>query len=628
MVNLKIKTNPISDSQLEKRKALEKKLTEEIAEFEMLETSFNHIDNATTTMTNYLNSFDTRLAKLESYIMPIHNSTQVLTRTNNNLDTAIALVSSYTNVVGTINYHENVLAKGLAQTTLESYLESVTNLKDALHKLEASKYKSSERITQDLRGRLSKGIQELDDLFSKLLSSSSDSCTEEEIQEAKYSFGDNLIKLQTLANMLSDSLEQIGPVTGFLKLYSDIRSAFLVKCMTPFHTAAKDQEVKMGFSKSAYIRKSSLLIPYASALLMHLQAEYLMISEVIPKHHLITTFVITITPPVDAFLECADNLLNRARRNKQNDLYMIVDIWEMLTNLMEPQAALLAHCGKKGHELKSFLVSCGQAVIGFFKEFYDEFKNDSDTKKQIVLSQDGTVHESTSNTINAIKKICEYNDALKLILESCKESNNSFPATSIPDYINKIISLLLVDLDNKSKTYKKPVLSTIFILNNAHFILKSIKSQPLGDIIEKEVAEGIEKTIKKQMDNYRNRSLALTCSWAPTIELLMDTTKISEGGKIVTSLSKAQKDGVKEKFKNFNKEFDEIFATQKTYAIPDVELRAQIIKEIRQVLCPMYNRFYDRYTTSVEFTKNVDKYIKYNKEELNGLIDKFFDSSA
>lgn len=108
-------------------------------------------------------------------------------------------------------------------------------------------------------------------MFSKLLSSSSDSCSEEEIQEAKYSFGDNLIKLQTLANMLSDSLEQIGPVTGFLKLYSDIRSAFLVKCLTPFHTAAKDQEVKMGFSKSAYIRKSSLLIPYASALLMHLQ---------------------------------------------------------------------------------------------------------------------------------------------------------------------------------------------------------------------------------------------------------------------------------------------------------------------------------------------------------------------
>ncbi|KAJ3325189.1 Exocyst complex component 7 [Boothiomyces sp. JEL0866] len=598
MVNLKIKTNPISDSQLEKRKALEKKLAEELAEFELLETSFNHIDNATTTMTNYLNSFDTRLAKLESYIMPIHNSTQVLTRTNNNLDTAIALVSSYTNVVGTINYHENVLSKGLAQTTLESYLDSVTNLKDALHKLEASKYKSSERITQDLRGRLSKGIQELDDLFSKLLQSSSDSCTEDEIQEARYNFGDNLIKLQTLANMLSDSLEQIGPVTGFLKLYSDIRSAFLVKCLAPYYTAAKDQEVKMGFSKSAYVRKSSLLIPYASALLLHLQAEYLMISEVIPKHHLITTFVITVTPPVDAFLECADNLLNRARRNKQNDLYMIVDIWEMLTNLMEPQAALLAHCGKKGHEIKSFLVSCGQAIIGFFKEFYDEFK-----------------------TINAIKKICEYNDALKLILESCKESNSSFPATSIPDYINKIISLLLVDLDNKSKTYKKPVLSTIFMLNNAHFILKSIKSQPLADIIEKEVSEGIEKTIKKQMDNYRN-------SWAPTIELLMDTTKISDGGKIVTSLSKAQKDGVKEKFKNFNKEFDEIFATQKTYAIPDVELRAQIIKEIRQVLCPMYNRFYDRYTTSVEFTKNVDKYIKYNKEELNSLIDKFFDSSA
>jgi hypothetical protein len=107
----------------------------------------------------------------------------------------------------------------------------------------------------------------------------------------------------------------------------------------------------------------------------------------------------------------------------------------------------------------------------------------------------------------------------------------------------------------------------------------------------------------------------------------MDNTKISDS-KIQTQLTKQQRDSIKEKFKSFNTEFEEAYTTQKSYAIPDVELRAQVIKEVRQILCPMFNRFYDRYTTNVEFTKNVDKYIKYNKEDLNSLLDKFFDNSA
>jgi hypothetical protein len=60
------------------------------------------------------------------------------------------LISAYTNIVGTINFHESVVAKGLASNALDTYLDSIKKLKDALRQLESSKYKSSERITQDL----------------------------------------------------------------------------------------------------------------------------------------------------------------------------------------------------------------------------------------------------------------------------------------------------------------------------------------------------------------------------------------------------------------------------------------------------------------------------------------------
>jgi hypothetical protein len=83
MVNLKLNQNPVTDSQLEKRKLLEKKLQADILELEMLEKSLNLTKDATNRITTIMNTFDGRLARLESYIMPIHTSTNIQSRTNN-----------------------------------------------------------------------------------------------------------------------------------------------------------------------------------------------------------------------------------------------------------------------------------------------------------------------------------------------------------------------------------------------------------------------------------------------------------------------------------------------------------------------------------------------------------------
>ncbi|KAJ3344835.1 exocyst complex component exo70 [Kappamyces sp. JEL0680] len=387
MVSLKLNTNPISETQLEKRRELEKKLQLEKAELEMLEKSLNLTADATVRMTAMLNSFDNRLARLESFIMPIHNSTQGAMLLTKDLETAISLISSYTNIVGTINFHEAIVAKGLSGNPLETYLDSIKKLKNALRQLETSKYKSSERITQDLvgaivlicqRGRISKGMLELDDLFSKTLVACGEAETEENIREGRLSYGDKLKSLQTLSEVLSDTLEQIGPVTGFLKIYSDVRSTFLVNCVAHQNAAAKEQEGKMGYSREVYQRGSSLLIPYARTLVTILQAEHQASSDIIPKHHLPTTFVNEVTLCIDGFLEVCDALLNRVRRSLQrketNDLYVLIDVWDGLSGVFLPYSNLMAQCGKKGHDIKTYLINAAATILGHFKDFYDEYK--------------------------------------------------------------------------------------------------------------------------------------------------------------------------------------------------------------------------------------------------------------
>lgn len=79
---LKINSNPIPDEQLEKRKELEMLLDQDIKELELLQTAIDTTQNATVKVASILSSFDSRLSKLETCIMPIHLSTQELTRKN------------------------------------------------------------------------------------------------------------------------------------------------------------------------------------------------------------------------------------------------------------------------------------------------------------------------------------------------------------------------------------------------------------------------------------------------------------------------------------------------------------------------------------------------------------------
>lgn len=77
----------------------------------------------------------------------------------------------------------------------------------------------------------------------------------------------------------------------------------------------------------------------------------------------------------------------------------------------------------------------------------------------------------------------------------------------------------------------------------------------------------------------------------------------------------------------FNKELEDICRIQKSYAIPDSDLRQTLIKDNKDYITPKYKMFRDKYT-AVNFTKNPDKYVKYTVDQVSRLLDTFFDATA
>lgn len=92
-------------------------------------------------------------------------------------------------------------------------------------------------------------------------------------------------------------------------------------------------------------------------------------------------------------------------------------------------------------------------------------------------------------------------------------------------------------------------------------------------------------------------------------------------------LKDKEKQNIKDKFTGFNKELEEILRTQKGYAIPDQELRSSLKKDNIEFIMPAYKIFLDKYK-KMNFTKNLDKYIKYQVVDVEEMINKFFDTAA
>lgn len=71
-------------------------------------------------------------------------------------------------------------------------------------------------------------------------------------------------------------------------------------------------------------------------------------------------------------------------------------------------------------------------------------------------------------TLNA----CSYQSTLKQLFE---EFDGSEPEAQLASLTTRIMTALQNNLDGKSKQYKDPALTQLFLMNNIHYIVRSIR---------------------------------------------------------------------------------------------------------------------------------------------------------
>ncbi|KAG0256246.1 exocyst complex component exo70 [Actinomortierella ambigua] len=625
-------------------------LDEEAAELGSLENSLKKTNEVSTHMVDILNSFDSRLGHLETSVKPIQEATQSLTRTAGNMNQTVAALETILKYFDLAAQEEAIVMRPIKDQDLATYIGSITRIRDALKTMGSINLRASDKVVQQLKKSLAHAAMQLAELFKKLVTQQSQPLdlkvvTSTDRKDIPVVPSAVLQALVTLAKNLAElEIDTNAPNTGYLKAYCEIRSNCMKKSLTPLYQSCSME------LRGVYEKGTTPFIPYTTSLLKLCRNEADLAANMMDPKLLSLAFMGSIVPPIEQWVESGRSLITRIRKSYITEVGILFDAIDVLEGNMETFNSVFGLARRqKDNDAKELLKSFKAGAMRSFIDFINDLKSNNSAKYQ-AMPLDGTVHQLTSDTMNYLKRLLTYQTSVDALLtligdgmwnnpdaggtprRSTASRSNSGRHTAMKHYFEDAVDALVAAIEVKSKFYKKKDLMQLFLLNNYYYISKSVKSQPkLAELLGVDANAGpgvssasagttasmYERLFRQTIDAYQE-------NWKGLIENLMDVTYVQDGD-VQHILNSQQRQTIKDKFKAFNHDFEEMWKTQKTYSIPDVELRQLVLKDMHQVVLPMYDRFMNKYSSSSnEFTKNLQKYIRYDVSMIRDLINQFF----
>jgi len=217
--------------------------------------------------------------------------------------------------------------------------------------------------------------------------------------------------------------------------------------------------------------------------------------------------------------------------------------------------------------------------------------------------------------MNYLKYACEYNSTLEQVFREHRRGgggeDNPFSAQ-----LMEVMELLHGNLEAKSRLYKDPSLSSIFLMNNGRYMLQKIRGAPE---INAEVGEAWSRKRSTDLRQYHKNYQRET--WSRVLNLLRDDGVITVKGHV-------QKQVLKDRFKQFNAAMDEIQRTQGAWVVSDEQLQSELRVSIAAVIVPAYRSFLGRFAQHFTAGRQTEKYVKLSGEDLETIIEELFDGNA
>ncbi|GLT57029.1 hypothetical protein SLA2020_300330 [Shorea laevis] len=319
---------------------------------------------------------------------------------------------------------------------------------------------------------------------------------------------------------------------------------------------------------------------------------------------LVINVLLKLQQVVSQFLFSFGEVIAKSTRTSKK-LFVLLDMSEIMRELHSEIEALFK--GKACTKTREYALGLIKQLAQIVKETFGDFEKavEKDASKTVVL--DGTIHPLTNYVIDYVKFLLDYQSTLQQLFEEFEKGDElNYQLSSMT---MRIMQALQTNLHGKSKQYKDPTLTHLFLMNNIHYIVKSVQRYEAKDLLGYDWVQRHRRIVQQHANQYRRDG------WKKIVQSLSIQALTSSrggnasvvGGDIENSngLSRAL---VKERFKTFNIQFEELHQRQSQWTVLDLELRENLRLTVAEVLLPAYRSFLRRYGPMVENGKNMQKY--------------------
>ncbi|XP_048220927.1 exocyst complex component 7 isoform X8 [Perognathus longimembris pacificus] len=644
-----------------RRREIEDKLKQEEETLSFIRDNLEKSDQLTKNMVSILSSFESRLMKLENSIIPVHKQTENLQRLQENVEKTLSCLDHVISYYHVASDTEKIIREG-PTGRLEEYLGSMAKIQKAVEYFQDNSPDSPE--LNKVKLLFERGKESLESEFRSLMTRHSKVVSPVLILDLIS--GDDELEVQeevVLEHLPESALQDVVRIShwlveygrnhDFMNVYYQIRSSQLDRSIkglkehfrksssssgVPYSPAIpnkrKDTPTKkpvkrpgrddmLDVETDAYIHCVSAFVKLA-------QSEYQLLTDIIPEHHQKKTFDSLIQDALDGLMLEGENIVSAARKAIiRHDFSTVLTVFPILRHLKQTKPefdqVLQGTAASTKNKLPGLITSMETIGAKALEDFADNIKNDPD--KEYNMPKDGTVHELTSNAILFLQQLLDFQETAGAMLASQETSssatsyNSEFSKRLLSTYICKVLGNLQLNLLSKSKVYEDPALSAIFLHNNYNYILKSLEKSELIQLVavtQKTAERSYREHIEQQIQTYQR-------SWLKVTDYITEKNlPVFQSG---VKLRDKERQMIKERFKGFNDGLEELCKIQKAWAVPDTEQRDRIRQIQKKIVKETYGAFLQRYN-NVPFTKNPEKYVKYQVDQVGDMIDRLFDTSA
>ncbi|KAF5737410.1 Exocyst subunit exo70 family protein A2 isoform 1 [Tripterygium wilfordii] len=609
----------------------------------------------TDNMVSILGSFDHRLSALETAMRPTQIRTNSIRRAHENIDKTLKAAEVILAQFDLTRKAEAKILKG-PHEDLESYLEAIDQLRANVKFFSSNKgFKSSDGVLNHANNLLAKAISKLEDEFRQLLTIYSKpvepdrlyDCLPNSLRPSSTSNGgqgdaggkshsEHQKNLETavytpltlipprvlpLLHDLAQQMVQAGHQQQLFRIYRDTRASVLEQSLKKLgvERLSKDDLQKMQWE--VLEAKIGNWIHY-----MRISVKLLFSGEKTICDQILDGFdslrdqcFAEVTANSVAVLLSFGEAIAKSKRSPEK-LFVLLDMYEILRELQSEIEVLFQT--KACLEMRESALSLTRRLAQTAQETFGDFEEAVEKDATKTAVQDGTVHPLTSYVINYVKFLFDYQSTLKQLFQEFDESD---PDAQLATVTTRIMHALQNNLDGKSKQYKDPALTQLFLMNNIHYIVRTVRRSEAKDLLGDDWVQ-IHRRIVQQHANHYKR-----VSWAKILQCLTVQGPGSSGGSATggdASGSVLSRTTVKDRFKTFNVQFEELHQRQSQWTVPDSELRESLRLAVAEILLPAYRSFMKRFGPLIENGKNPQKYIRYTPEDLEPILNEFFEGKT